>query len=152
MKALTICQPYAHLIALPDDDDRAKRVENRTWETLIRGDVLIHAGKSRSWLDLDATGSTDNSGIKVSEMAFGAIVGVANIVDCFHVAHTYERAVKRYPWLETHQHVSGPFCFVLADVRPLLNPIPFRGAQKFFNVPRNVVESVRLQLKLLSRS
>lgn len=31
MKALTIFQPYAHLICLPGDDDRSKRVENRTW-------------------------------------------------------------------------------------------------------------------------
>lgn len=45
MKCLTICQPYAALIMLPDDDDRAKRVENRTWSTNYRGPLLIHAAE-----------------------------------------------------------------------------------------------------------
>lgn len=48
MKALTICQPYAELIARGD-----KPIENRTWPTHYRGPLLIHAGKSRAWLDGD---------------------------------------------------------------------------------------------------
>lgn len=34
LKALTICQPYAHLIAIG-----TKRAENRTWDTAHRGPV-----------------------------------------------------------------------------------------------------------------
>ena len=45
MKALTICQPYPHLIMLGE-----KPVENRTWATSYRGPLAIHAGKSRQWL------------------------------------------------------------------------------------------------------
>jgi hypothetical protein len=44
-KALTICQPYAELIARGE-----KVIENRTWPTSYRGPLLIHAGKSREWL------------------------------------------------------------------------------------------------------
>lgn len=51
MKALTVCQPYASLIARGK-----KRVENRTWSTSYRGHLYIHAGKSRKWLssEMDA--------------------------------------------------------------------------------------------------
>jgi hypothetical protein len=133
MKALTICQPYAALIVLPDDDDRAKRVENRTWETLYRGRLLIHAGKSRQWL------IGGNYGLDVAAMPFGAIVGVCNVVDCFHVFNSYESAVRRRPWLAGHQHVEGPFCWVLSEVRAFTSPIPYRGAQGLFNVPDEVV-------------
>ena len=44
MKALTVRQPYAHFIACDQ-----KRVENRPWATSYRGDIVIHAGKSRTW-------------------------------------------------------------------------------------------------------
>lgn len=133
MKALTICQPFAHLICLPDDDDRAKRIENRTWETMYRGPILIHAGKSKAWLE------DDNFGIPLDEMVFGAIVGVANLADCFHVQHSYEAACRRRPWIAGHKWVGGPFCFVLSEVRRFETPIPYRGAQGFFDVPKDVV-------------
>ena len=45
MKALTICQPYAEMIA-----NHEKPIENRTWPTSYRGPLAIHAGKSRAWL------------------------------------------------------------------------------------------------------
>jgi hypothetical protein len=141
VKALTICQPYAHLIVLPDDDDRAKRVENRRWPTSYRGPLLIHAGKSREWLDLDSTGLADTYGIPLASMVFGAIVGVCKVVDCFTTQHPMDKdsAIRRRPWLAGHQHIEGPFCFVLAECRAFDKPIPCRGAQGFFNVPDEVV-------------
>jgi len=45
MKAVTIYQPYAELIARGE-----KRVENRSWRTDYRGPLAIHAGCSRAWL------------------------------------------------------------------------------------------------------
>ena len=41
MKALTIKQPWATLIALGE-----KKIETRSWSTKYRGPLLIHAGKS----------------------------------------------------------------------------------------------------------
>lgn len=40
MKALSIRQPWAWLIV-----NGYKSIENRTWNTRIRGTILIHAGK-----------------------------------------------------------------------------------------------------------
>jgi hypothetical protein len=137
MKALTICQPYADLICLPDDDARAKRVENRTWGTSYRGALLIHAGKSKQWL------SGDNYGLSVAGMTFGAIVGVARLADCVAVRDfmgpTGEAIKRRWPWLNQHIHTEGPFCFVLTECRRFAKPIPYRGAQGFFDLPREVV-------------
>ena len=44
MKAITIWQPWAELIARG-----VKLVENRTWRTHYRGPVAIHAGLSNKW-------------------------------------------------------------------------------------------------------
>lgn len=147
MKALTICQPFAALICLPDDDHRAKRVENRKWGTQYRGPLLIHAGKSREWLELDDAGTCDELyELPLADMVFGAIVGVANLADCVAldmyasgIKRVPDSSFRRWPWLSSHEHTEGPFCFVLTEVRRFETPIPYRGAQGFFDVPREVV-------------
>ena len=86
MKALTICQPYALLIVTG-----IKRVENRTWPTRYRGPLLIHAGKSKAWLDeVDDLTTGKCERIDYDETTgrifdFGALVGVADLVDCIQV-------------------------------------------------------------------
>lgn len=123
MKALTICQPYAEAIACGD-----KRVENREWFTSYRGPLLIHAGKSRSWLD----GQTDAEleaefGRKIE---FGAIVARSILVGCFHIDRIQTGEYDgRFPWLKTHAHANGTWCWVLEDVERLPEPIPYKGAQ-----------------------
>lgn len=44
MKALTIRQPWASLIALG-----VKHIETRSWSTRYRGPLVIHAGKAVDW-------------------------------------------------------------------------------------------------------
>ena len=80
----------------------------------------------------------------------GKIVGVVDMIDCVHViARTRPdgqiswscevAAMRRYPWLLHHRHTSGPFCHIYANARPFAEPIPYRGAQGFFEVPDHVV-------------
>lgn len=143
MKALTIAQPYSHLICLPDEHPRAKRVENRRWPTSYRGPLLIHAGKSREWLELDHEETRDDEyKIHLSEMTFGAIIGVADLVGCVRLGgnpRVPEWAKSAWPWLATHEHTEGPCCFVLSGCRRFSAPIPYRGAQGLFEIPDDVV-------------
>lgn len=140
MKAITICQPYAHLICLPDDHSIAKRVENRTWPTSYRGPLLIHAGKSREWLATADTRCPEVPlGIPLADLVFGKIVAVCSLIDCVAKERSgingFTPAVlERHPWLAMHKHAHGPYCFILANVRPLENPVPYRGQQGLFNV------------------
>ena len=141
MKCLTICQPYASLIVLPDDDERAKRVENRTWPTDHRGPLLIHAGKSRRWL------VGDNYGIPLDDMPFGFIVGICELRGCVPKhpmsgnPHGFgDATINRWPWLAFHRHAEGPFCWVLAECRKFAEPIPYRGMQGLFEVPKHLIE------------
>jgi hypothetical protein len=128
MPALTICQPYAYLITLPHTDPRHKRVENRTWPTSHRGDLVIHAGKSREWLH-----TYDEGEITVAEMMampFGAVVAVADMTACMDVGDI-DHLNTSHPmrWLRSHPHCEGPVCWVLENVRVLRKPIPAKGAQ-----------------------
>ena len=47
MKAVTLYQPYASLVAIG-----AKKFETRSWKTSYRGPLAIHAGVSEKYLDL----------------------------------------------------------------------------------------------------
>ena len=157
MKALTICQPFASLIVLPDDDDRAKRVENRTWSTEYRGPLLIHAGKSRDWLD--------NWGGKLpDDMPFGAIIGIAYLDGCVAVERTVEKvfgivtvrtvipvlARNKWPWLAVHEHLEGPFAWVLRECRAFPFPIPCKGAMSLWTPPPSVQDSVNAAMAAMS--
>lgn len=143
MKAITICQPYAHLIV-----GGSKRVENRTWPTRHRGRIYIHAGKSREWLTpfTDDLGNEwqhlDGNTILVKRLAFGAIVAIASLVDCIEKTKIDSGACdEAYPWLRAHPHTHGPWCWILADVTPI-GPWPWRGAQGLFDIDEDELDRV----------
>lgn len=120
MKALTICQPYAELIARGE-----KIIENRDWRKLptYRGPLAIHAGKSRDWFDADiiTPGAFD-------ALPFGAFVAVADLIDA-------QWLEDLSPDLRAHKHANGPACLVLANVRRLPEPIPYRGYFGLWDAP-----------------
>jgi hypothetical protein len=144
VKAITICQPFAHLITTPQHelrgDDQVKRVENRTWKTAHRGPLLIHAGKSRDWLRPSDRAS-------YPDLPFGALVGVAELVAVLplhlcrrrggYKLQQHEGRAHDLAWLEHHVHAEGPWCWILQDVRRF-SPVPWRGETGLFEVPSDV--------------
>ena len=141
MNALTICQPYASLICLPESNPLHKRVENRKWFTGRVGKLVIHAVKSRDFLKIVRPG-VEAFGFEVAKLPFGALVAVVDMVGCFSQAEIYRRDPKtlKFPWLQAHRHVEGPYCFVLQNVRVFAKPIPYTGHQGFFDVPDDLVK------------
>lgn len=134
LPALTICQPYPTLIMLPDGHPHAKRVENRSRVMRYRGPLVIHAGKSTSWLKNYVGYRPDGV------MEFGALVGVVDVVACFdYISIVESRVPPEFAWLRTHEHASGPQCIVLVNPRRLAKPIPYNGAQGIFRVPRDLI-------------
>lgn len=138
--ALTVCQPFAELIARGD-----KPIENRKWFADYRGPVAIHAGKSRGWLE-----PGDESAYP--GMAFGAIVAVASLVACLPRAYTMSPSAATVNWgrwahLVNHEHAEGPWCWVLEDVRRLASPIPCGGALGLWRIPALVTVQLQAQAK-----
>lgn len=128
MKCLTICQPWAWAIL-----HAGKTVENRTWKTNYRGPLLIHAGKSRKWLDeLQAQGELSGpvlpNGTPVPDgLVFGAILGVVNVVGCV----PFEEVAD-------DPFASGPWCWQLANPQAFDEPVRYSGKQMLFDVPDEI--------------
>lgn len=118
MKALSILQPWAWLIL-----HAGKDIENRTWPTRFRGEVLIHAGKTYSKRDYaeDAIDLSKQYGIIYPrrEEMIGGIVGIATITDCVSTSNSR--------WF------NGPYGLVLQNARPV-SFVPLRGELGFFEV------------------
>lgn len=124
MKALTVIQPYAELIARG-----VKPIENRRWPTAYRGPLAIHAGKNRSWLD-------EGDALACPQMAFGAFVALATLVDCVKLDDLPTD-------LTGHAHAEGPYCWILQNVRRIV-PIPYRGAQGLWVPDADTLEILRV--------
>lgn len=136
MRALTINQPWAWAILRA-----GKTVENRTWATAYRGPLLIHAGASRKWYAewtpaewRAAFGRTVPALPAWANLDKSAVLGVADLVDCVPADRR-----KHDPWAD------GPFCFVLANVRPL-RAVPARGALGLWTPGPDLAAAVRAQL------
>lgn len=114
IKALSINQPYPHHIF-----HNGKDVENRDWPTKGRGWFIIHAGVSKSELDM--------TNPKEAAMPRGGIVGMAKIVDCVTSMDS--------PWF------FGKYGFVLRCAFPV-PLIPCRGMLGFFSPPAECLQAL----------
>lgn len=134
MKALSIKQPWAYLIAAGFKD-----IENRSWKTNYRGKFLIHASKNicdmwknktnkllleyhnliDNYFLTDSSQNTDNY-----SSIFSAIIGECEITDCIQDSKSI--------WAE-----SGCWHFVLKNPvlydKPIIN---VKGALNFWNYER----------------
>ncbi len=126
MRALTILQPWAEMIARG-----VKRVENRTWRTKYRGPLAIHVGKSLTWMESeDRDAWPERYGVdmpRADELTFGAIIAVAELVDCVRVEDLPAG-------LRGHPFAAGPWCWVLGNVRRV-DPVRCKGAQLVWTTP-----------------
>jgi activating signal cointegrator 1 len=133
VKAITICQPYAHLVIhgpKPGSELGSwgrKVFENRTWRSDYRGPLAIHAGLSRAWLDLAMLARW---GIALDELRFGYLLGVVQMDG------SVPASSASGPWVREGNGHCHRYTRVL---HVLEKPIQWRGAQQFFDVPDDVL-------------
>ena len=154
MKAITIKQPFASLIA-----EGIKDIENRTWPTKFRGRVLIHAGLDQK-LDKQALDVIFTK-VQLNKLLekyyeydlclrfgpFGAIIGSVEIVDCV-INHTSIWAEKSVYHGEVVEKVNGEceiikpiYNWVLANPIKFPEPIPAKGKLSFWDYPYIIAET-----------
>lgn len=142
VRALTVQNPWAHLIADVTSDD-PKRIENRVWYAARYVDeLLIHAGKA--W-DKHAAGFLGALGVDMPDLdavTTSAIVAVGRLDGVCSASHRDpDRDCGCGRWAAVGQHH-----WRLADIRPLTEPVRCRGTLGLW-VPRpELLDAVHAQL------
>lgn len=138
MKALTLTQPWATLVAFG-----YKKIETRSWSTRYRGPVAIHAAKGfpPRWLPLH-TARRIGAGYEIERdvggvllrhpnlswpyrLPLGAVVAVAVLTDV--VATDSPRLDLGATERRLGDYTPGRFAWVLAGVDLLIRPVPASG-------------------------
>ena len=142
MKAYTVYQPYAYATVAG-----LKHYETRPRRTSIRGRVAVHAGKK--WFNADGLSEMLNREIaygkiieteyergfdnvkQAIELAYGAVIGTVEIVDCVPVEEIMHTLTERERVLGDYS--PGRFAWVLQNPVMFDKPVPARGKQGWWN-------------------
>lgn len=165
IRALTVKQPWAHMIA-----HCGKPVENRPRQMLYRGLLAVHAGAYsgwdrnaeaspvaleawKRWATVPATGELAaplTRSDAFSFFTFGAVIAVAEVTACHHsdeCMHAEYLVSPGQPTGCSPWAVRGQWHIELANVRPLAEPVPCRGKLGLWRLPDDVEAAVRAQLE-----
>jgi hypothetical protein len=141
VKALTLTQPWASLVALG-----AKRIETRSWWTRYRGPLAIHAAKgfpngagARSiCMKQPFRHTLLEAGYHLGEMhtlPLGVVVATCRLADCIRLGNSDRQFNAILDHYGAHHeddfgdYTPGRYAWILADVCRLPEPIPARGFQ-----------------------
>lgn len=111
MKALSVKQPFANMICSGE-----KTVEQRTWQTSHRGDLIIVSSQKPA---INPAGQT---------------ICIVDLVDCvkFTQGHVYDAKCE---------YIDGAFAWLLADIRPVRN-VGISGSLGLYEVHDSVIEKI----------
>ena len=151
MKAITILQPYASLIACG-----AKKIETRSWKTSYRGKIAIHAGKNWPAIVTDKTQRLPESihlalcwkggYSRLDDLPMGSVIAIAELVDCQKVCGRISLKLGNergeIAVLENDTRITGyelefgdlsygRYAWILANARPI-KPVPAKGKQRLW--------------------
>ena len=116
MKALTIQQPWASLIA-----DHRKKIETRSWSTPHRGPIAIHAAMRSLDADLAVL-----CGYEPNDLPRGAVLCIAQLVAIERVEEVRGDLLEQE--LLFGNYGDGRYAWFLENVEQFERPIPARGA------------------------
>jgi len=115
MKALSLRQPYASLIAIGK-----KTIETRTWATSYRGKLLIVSSKGKIYKDVPYHGLFN------LKLPFGMALATVELNDCRPMRKEDEKAAM-------FSYDPLLFAWVLSDIKKI-EPFPVKGELKLFDV------------------
>ena len=122
MKVLSIKEPYATLIK-----ENKKLIETRSWKTKYRGELYIHASKSKLT-------KKEKNNLEIMQLIegiplnYGNIICKCQLVDCIYMTKDYiENMKKNHQEYICGEYKEGRYAWILENIKPLKKPIPAQG-------------------------
>ena len=122
MKVLSIKEPFASLIK-----DGKKTIETRSWKTNYRGEIFIHASKTKQKLDDRIR--------KLNDMISpnpGYILCKGKLTDCIYMDEEFISKIKQEDEYIYGHYVIGRYAWMIEDVTPI-KPIFAKGKLGIWN-------------------
>jgi len=137
MKALTLWQPWATLVAIG-----AKKIETRSWNTSYRGPLAIHAAKRVNKEDLQLCFQEPffecltRAGYRLiahhlfkgDVLPHGAVIATCELRSVIRITKT-NASNLRDPELSFGDFTPGRYAWFLDNIKKLEEPFPARGYQ-----------------------
>lgn len=150
MKVISVLEPWASLIVLGH-----KHIETRSWNTKHRGEILIHASALKNLthrhIHLDFLQEFSHLQLpKYDSLPFGAIIGKANIVDCFNTNdYRNSNAVHIAEFIGNNgishkeecfgDYSANRYAWLLSDVMIFKTPTPAKGQLGLWNFDESLL-------------
>ena len=144
MKALTLWQPWATLVAIG-----AKRIETRSWSTNYRGPLAIHAARTTKGHEAcfrePFRSTLEAYGYRVPLNApHMSIIAICELVEVLPTEEVREVVANRE--LAFGDFADGRFAWLLEDVQRLGIPIRVKGAQGLWEWEPEPLRQLGLEL------
>ena len=143
MKALTFLQPWASLTMMG-----AKKFETRSWKTDFRGSFLIHASAKRPTraevVSYNANPLFLDFIPDIEALPYGALIGKCDLVGIYRTEDITDPSTMINIMLNAHEKAFGNFedgryAWGLDELQPFKQPIPFKGALRFWEFPDHLL-------------
>lgn len=126
MKAITLTQPWATLVAIG-----AKRIETRSWRTFYRGPLAIHAAKGfpewarERFFDFEFREALEANCIhSFHELPLGVVIATCTLVNCERIT---PNNVPPAPEFCFGDYTVGRWAWYLSDVKAFDKLVPMQG-------------------------
>jgi hypothetical protein len=129
MKALSVKQPWAELIAIG-----RKQIEVRSWPTKYRGPLVIVAS-SRPADGID----WDGIDLNARQLAYGSTVALVDLFDCRRAHPRRGRQWSPDEYRACVELDGDDWCWVLRNVRRL-EARPVKGRLQIYEIPDHLVQ------------
>jgi activating signal cointegrator 1 len=122
MKAITLTQPWASLVALGE-----KRVETRSWQTVYRGPLAIHAAKGfpgwakrQCWIPPFREVLVGH-GLSPDSLPLGRVLCVVMLERCWRTEDVGSDSLQGFE-AKFGDYTAGRFAWMLGPVLQLFDP------------------------------
>lgn len=128
MKVLSLTEPFATLIK-----EKNKLIETRSWKTSYRGELYIHASKTKI-SKKDLNNKELMKWIENKPMNYGYIICKCKLVDCLYMTKDFISQIKQNKKeYICGEYEVGRYAWILEDIKPLETPIEAKGKLGIWN-------------------
>ncbi|MCU1686907.1 MAG: hypothetical protein JWQ81_7646 [Amycolatopsis sp.] len=125
-RALSVRRPWANLLFT------GKTVENRSWATTHRGELVVHGGQAWAPTGVTLAAQLGITGFDAQAACPGGYLGTVRLVDIHPATGCCA------PW---GQQEPGTYHWVQADPRLFEQPVPGRGRLGLYWLPADLLPS-----------